>query len=225
MAAAQLRVHQAKLKNIPAAVKGESLFVPGSQTRTVSAVTVRDVLKSGQTYTVEIPYNAPGIFVARSMVVNTTFKLPVTDAGAGQLYSLWRNMAPGAPSGLVVNLSDYYGTALSTGGIMTAAPFSYVWTLEDPRSGKQIADDFMSMYAILPPPPDVTDFVPGSRLLFDAPLVLERDSQLNFLIRPTTDVVQSAVTAGDLTVKIRVELHGTRYFTEQDALRKGARIP
>jgi hypothetical protein len=67
---------------------------------------------------------------------------------------------------------------------------------------------------------------------------MERDSQLSFQFRPITDIVQRAVSAANQPytsdqengkrnneVRVGVELIGTRYFTNQDALNQGAIIP
>lgn len=216
LVATQLRVDQSKLTNVPGAIKGEKLFLPDlSQTRTVNAATVNNTLLSGATYDIEVPYNAQGVFIARSLVVNITFRS--YNAGPPS-YVLW---APMSPLGNVTT-----GETTNTSTASTPAALMYFWNLEDPRSGKRFGDDLMSAMALLP----AWD-IPGGLLTFDTPWMLERDSQLRFMFRPTMDVVQTVSASAESgaprnqAVRVRVELHGTRYFTDQDAMRKGAIIP
>lgn len=228
MAMAQLRVDQARLKNVPGAIKGEKLFTPSVAARTVNAVSVRDICLSGQTYDVEVPYNAAGVFIARSMVVNVSFRQVVSD-NSQTPYVLWHNTrmanaANAAGWGLTTNLA-LFGTGTTSPESGNAAPISYMWNLEDPRSGKRVCDDLVSGMALLPPFETASGFTPGSRLMFDAPWLLERDSQLRFMFRPLMDIVESASISESRTLRLRVEIHGTRFFTDQDAMRKGALIP
>lgn len=216
LAATQLRVDQASLVNVPGAIKGEKIFSPDlGNTRTVSAQTVNDTVLSGSTYDIEVPYNSPGVFVARSLVVSTSFR----DYNVGPpAYVMWWPLIPGGSGTFSVNTN-------SKGSV--ARNLMYFWNLEDPRSGKRFGDDLMSCMALLPP----SSTIPGSRLMFDTPWLLERDSQLRFMFRPIVDIVQTANSSVEdgaprnQAVRVRVELHGTRYFTEQDVMRKGAIVP
>lgn len=235
LVAAQLRTAQAAVVNVPGAIKGERIFAPDTtQTRTVNGTSVNDIVKSGQAYDIEVPYNSPGIFVARSLAVSITFRQWVTDFSQTP-YVLWHNMGPGSAGGgwgLTTNVSLYSTGTTSPGSGPESAPITYMWNLEDPRSGKRFADDLLSCMALLHPVTVAasTTLIPGGRLMFDTPWLLERDSQLKFLFRPITDITQSSAggtenSTRNQAVRVRVELHGTRYFTEQDAMRKGAVVP
>jgi hypothetical protein len=216
------RKAQGRIPNVPSAIKGERIFLPDTgQTRTVDATSVNDIVRSGQVQDIEIPYNAPGIFVARALTVNIACSQVVTDNSQTQ-YTLWHPVAPTGDGETTVNVSPYTtGTTLPLlGG--PCIPFSFLWGLSDPRSGKRFSSDLMSCVALLPP---LANDMPGNVFKFDAPWVLERDSQLNFAFLPLNDLVQTATAGRNQQVRVRVEVHGTRYFTEQDALRKGAQIP
>lgn len=208
------RKAQGSLPNVPSAIKGERIFLPDTaQTRTVAAVSVNDVIKSGQTYDIEVPHNASGIFVARGITVSIACRRVLNGA------VLWQPCVP-QNADLEVNVT--------TVGPDAVIPLSYMWGLSDPRSGKRFSSDLMSCFSLLYPTKVDAGFresyMPGSMLKFDAPWVMERDSQFQFAFRPITNINQTAGQDLDHQVRVRVEVHGTRYFTDQDMLRKGARV-
>lgn len=98
---------------------------------------------------------------------------------------------------------------------------------------------------------EVTPIAPSGRYLELSSWLFERDAQVNFLFRPITPVIQPASSVAspwyyveattspastvpwddrengvrNSAVTVQVELHGTRYYNDQDALRLGARVP
>lgn len=239
MAAVRRRVTQDALPSLPAVVKGERVFVPSTADETVdvnydtTGYAVNYIVRSGQTYVIEVPYNAPGVFVARGLTVTIQARR-YSSSGVS-----WHRMSYAGPQrrgaagigNTTLKISDTVTTTFADRAI------SFFWNISDPRSGRQYADDLVPDLHLLPGTPDVM-VSDGGTLAFHTPWVMERDSQLSFQFRPITDVVQRAVSAGaqpytndqengtrNNSVRVSVELIGTRYFTDQDALNKGAIIP
>lgn len=235
--AVQRRVRQDALKHIPGIVKGERLFEPSTAVESVDVAyntapyNVNYILRSGQTYDIEVPYNNPGIFVVRGLAVTLKVRIVETNGVSWQTVTYPGLTLPNATS-IGATTQKIWDTNTN---YLYNRSVGFFWNLEDPRSGRKYADDLV---------PDL-HLAQGSRLFADggnltlhAPLVLERDGQLTFKFRPVTDLVQRDANAGgqayttDLengkrnnALKVTVELIGTRYFTDQDMLRKGATVP
>lgn len=239
MAAVRRRITQDALPTTPAVVLGERIFTPSTQDETVdvgydtSSYAVNYIVRSGQTYDIEVPYNAPGIFVARAITVTVQARRPEAPGVSWYRMSYAGAQRRGAASvgNSTLKISDTVTTTFPNRAV------SFFWNLQDPRSGRQYADDLVPDLHLLPGTPSI-QVSDGGTLAFHAPWVMERDSQLTFKFRPITDIVQRAVSAGgqpyttdqenskrDNSVRVKVELLGNRYFTDQDMLRKGATIP
>lgn len=132
---------------------------------------------------------------------------------------------------------------------------AFFWNLVDSKSNLRFSDQLVSDQALLPqgfgvPSSVVTNTgsnrgLPagntGGMLRFKTPWPFEHDGQAAFLFRPITPVIQPLASAAytpypfedrennnrvrDSSVTIRIELHGTRYYTARDAMGKGALVP
>jgi hypothetical protein len=128
------------------------------------------------------------------------------------------------------------------GGVLqqgiTYLPF--FWNIIDEKSGRQYAQDWMPHGVLMNSRGGINTLLriaPDSELFeFDTPWLFERDAQVTFLFRPIMDLYQVAASSAVLPygfddrnqgrrnsiATVRVEMHGNRYYEQQDVLKEGA---
>ena len=209
------------------------------------------IILSGQTYRIPILFTPPGVLYAHNLVVGieagyTMFKnqnrpgiTPLND---------YRQVTGGAgvPNGGFVQNNPSVGVIRYTWPQQVEPYLPFLWNIIDEKSGRKYARSWMPHGALLQTRGyngnNAGDGVvhPGddSELFeFDTPWLFERDAQVSFLFRPLMDLYQ--IDTSDSTLPydstddrsggrrferatVRVEFHGNRYYTGQDALKDGA---
>jgi len=208
------------------------------------ALQVNPIFLAGQTYRIPVLFPPPGILQAHNLVVGI-------EAGYTQFAGVARNgitplndyralegngFSAGGFVGPPTTAIQYTWQQQVLGDFTTVMPFiPYFWNIVDEKSGRQYAQDWMPSGALLN---TRGNMIPDSELFeFDTPWQFERDGQVSFLFRPIMDLYQ--IAASDATfpyggiddrsagnrveqATVRVEFHGNRYYTGQDALKDGA---
>jgi hypothetical protein len=228
----------------------------------VSSNPVNYVVRDGQEYNIEIRITGPGVFVAHYFQVQIWQRFYVPAVRQGFWYPVcsflqyhmtaalrpWTtkfSIYPKQPQVPVVPVVDSFDNSFRE--------MNFFWNLREPRSGRQLADTLMSHFMLLPRiPPDVIGSTNSNQRLtlardggffkFATPWLFERDSQLSFLFRPITPILQfDSSLAGnnaavglqyddreqgrrDQSVVVQAEVHGFRFQTTQDAIKAGALI-
>lgn len=130
-----------------------------------------------------------------------------------------------------------------------ASRMNFCWNLIDNKSGNRLSDEWLPDTLLLPaaaqslPYTESRDFplsssASGGCFEFDLPWLFERDADITFQFRPLIPILQPTVATGAVwpsgddrefdggvrnnALTVKVELHGTRHYTEQDAKRAGA---
>lgn len=253
----------------PGAFMGTRLFEPESFSFTLdtdqdntSDNAVNYVVRDGQQYNIEIPMSGPGVFVAEYFQVAVWQRFFVPDANQAFWYPVstlipyhatanrrpWTTLFsvyPQQPQTTSVNIANSFDQAYRQ--------LNYFWNLLDPRSGRRLSDNLMSHLMLLPrltpmitldgfgsqAPATARD---GGLFQFRTPWLFERDSQLTFVFRPITPILQfDSALAGtdaavglpyddrengrrDQSVLVQAEVHGHRFQTAQDAIKAGALV-
>ena len=113
---------------------------------------------------------------------------------------------------------------------------SYVWNLIDRDSGRRLADDWISQQALLPG--GFQSQVDGNLFEFPTPWLFERAGTLDFQFRLTNPIMQLDTAdpfnpfdwddhenngaERNMRVTVRVELHGTKFYSSRDKLLREA---
>lgn len=209
-------------------------------------LTVNPIFLSGQTYRIPVIFTPPGILHANYLNVGietgfTTFN-NVNRFGITPLDDYRRDMGGLFVSELPGDTIRYTQQQQVLGDFAPVMPFiPYFWNIVDEKSGRQYGQDLLPNGALLNTRSNESvdaGVLPDSELFeFDYPWQFERDGQVSFLFRPIMDLYQIASSDAQLPygntddrsggrrvlqATVRVEFHGSRYYTTQDVLKYGA---
>lgn len=240
-----------QVPSAPACISGIKTFTPGQALTTDpdydnDTESIQLFCPTGTTYDVRVPHNTPGVFVAWDVsctVFYTQQVVVVTNQPAVEIDTtiMLRSSDPitmqnGTADG-DMSTPKYLKVPLSYANSPVEA-MNYFWNLQDPRSGRSLSDQLIPDVVMLPPATPLPkyeisgDVLGGERgqftgdgwMRFDAPWVMERDTELVFQWRPLVEIYQLASNTTPTTVSVRVDIHGIKYFFEQDFLNQGARL-
>lgn len=207
------------------------------------------IVRSGQIYDIDVQFPGEGVFVAEYLRVQIYQRHFNPNVGVVQIKM---NIPEGRPylndgaaaaslpvtaenQRFCVNVPDVAANPARPG-----RKLEWFWNITERRSGRKYADDFLSCRFLLNQTPRFQTSVKDGDLfrLGKPPWVFERDSQIQFHFLPIMDVFQldpsSAIlpygyndrengnSVRDCSVTVRVEFHGAKFLTVQDALKYGA---
>ncbi len=206
------------------------------------------VLRSGQTYDIDVQLPGDGVFVAKYLRVAIYQRHFRPNVGP-----LW--MKIGIPEGRPylndANAAATLPVTAENQRFMVNVPdvqanpsrpnrkLEWFWNIIEKRSGRKYADDYLSGRFLLQQNPRYNNSVKdGDVFELDGVWTFERDSQFQFQFMPIMDVFQLSPTSPilpygyddrennglirDSSIKIRVEVHGAKFLNMQDALKYGA---
>lgn len=199
------------------------------------------ILRSGNNYTIDIQMPGDGVFVATQMKVSLYFRLFVPGQGVmnipmSQVDSIFEVLFGED------KFSQRLGIAVdNTRALGRSNRVHFFWNLIDRSSGRRYSDHPVPSYFMTPQSePVLTTPRDGDIFKFNVPWTFERDSQLEFEFRPITDFFQVDPTSAILPhgfddreqngtsrnngVTVRIELHGEKYLSMQDAMKYGAKF-
>lgn len=253
----------------PSCYVGEKVFEPETAAfdlavtskNATATKSVNYIVRDGQSYTIPVKMPGPGVFVATHMAVSIKQRFYNPNIGAmwcgvgpmlNQVYYSFASAAD-VPTGYTSiktpynqNFSLFPIWSFSTGSANPAPGYlqpraqCYLWNVLNSKSGRRLADDYMSHTLLLPRQnPNTNLYVrDGGFFEFPSSWLFERDGEATFEYYPITPILQyaSSVDGTDLdldfddrengvrkqSVRVRVEIHGYRFETDQDAMREGA---
>jgi len=258
-----------EMTGIPASYKRDYVFAPDPQIVSVPAylqsnnsfytvaagnVNSNYVVRSGQSYMIDLQIPGDGVFVAKYLSVSIYQRL-FDPVNGPQRISMFNKLINQRSSNRLVQEALKWCISFrddaqfpESGTVEVQRTLEYFWNIIDQSSGRKFSDALLSCNFLLPigfPNPMSDVFRPGpikDSDIFDLgkPWIFERDSQVQFEFRPITDVFQLDPGSGLLphtfndrevidtvrneSVTVRVELHGAKFLTKQDALKHGARF-
>jgi hypothetical protein len=222
-------------------------FPTNQEAGTFIALNCNPIILSGVTYRVPIMLPPPGVFQAHNLVVDIEAGFlefngqqrpgifPLNDYRQTSLLGDWGAQPSTGP--LTFTLKQQV-----LGTFATALPYlPFFWNLVDEKSGRQYSESLIPSGALLNTrgQSQLNRVSPDSELFeFDAPWLFERDAQLAFHFRPIMDLYQIDAASATLPwgtadknqgrrnnqATLRVELHGVRFYDEQDVLKDGAQL-
>jgi len=219
-----------------------------------SSVMSQYVVRDGSTYEIPISFPPPGVMLIRFLQVKLYQRVFVPDVGPMQVPMQYGNYFLFDPLTGAFQTKKFAfpdNTVPTHLNLVYSRRSSFFWNLIDMKSGARYSDELVCDQTLLPQPLGIPitgngslGLTPGGStgryLEFDTPWLFERDAQLTFLYRPINPVIQPAANSGYMpyafddreqlntvrnsAVTVQIELHGTRYVTDQDAMREGARV-
>lgn len=209
----------------PHAYKNDVLFVadPNEVPFDVGDGTlVRRVIPDGRLLSIPIVIEGPGVFVARYLCV-TVYQFVSGSTGQRYAVPLGKSYLPpsvgGAVDTLKFGLNFGFGLpGLSIYGNDRNIGLNFFWNLIDRDSERRLADGLISQQALLPG--GFQNQVDGNLFEFPVPWLFERAGMLEFQFQPVIPLLEDS-TAPQAAL-VRVEVHGTKFITERDALLREA---
>lgn len=209
---------------------------------------VNIVVPSGQGFTIPVVMAGPGVFVARSLTV-TLYQRLVIDGTSPRV--VWVTL-PYGRTFFDVGTAGVALQATQKWSIMANASFdnlanswnndhewgtNFFWNLTDADSQRRLSDDLLPDQVLCPQ--GWQHQADGNIYRLGSPWLFERAGIANFEIQFINDVLQLDPSAGinaingndDLendgsvrnqSLRVRVELHGTRFYNERDQLLREA---
>jgi hypothetical protein len=216
-----------------------------------ASVPVSYVVRDGVAHSVPIKMSGPGVFMARYLSVQFYQRVwggDGHDGGFGNReYWYQIPVKKFVPSDFAENTTTTINSTrkFSLANDLTSNQWSsdrylvgvnYFWNLIDGDSGRRYGEDWIPDMALLPQ--GYQNEVNGNLLEFPVPWLFERAGVLDFQFQLVTPILQLAPSNGTFpfqwddreegdtvrnqSVKVRVELHGTKFYTGRDLVLREA---
>jgi hypothetical protein len=245
-------------EGVPASYVGETVFSPESASFDLDVYNEGDnpanvqpvnyVVRDGQTQSVPIVLQGPGVFMARFIKVKFFQRYNDPDLGPMRLpipigktfFDLNQNIAGAQLSTRLQTIKWhlFYDVAGFNELLRDRlVGINYFWNIIDRDSERQLSGDFIADTALLHQ--GYQNQVNGDLMEFDVPWLFERAGIVDFQFRLINPILQLAATSAsfpfsgkddrenngtvrDQRVIVRVELHGTKHYSERDQVLREA---
>jgi len=226
------------------------ITVDSARVGRVGAEPCNIVVPDGLLHTVPVIFEGPGVFVARYLVVTFYQRILLRDAGGGFTAQIPRHQE--AFYEIPQTKTTLQGkTALQTGKISLADQVTlnrmgadriaigtnFFWNLVDRDSDRRLSNDLISSHILLPG--SYQNEMDGDLFEFAVPWLFERAGSVDFQFQLINPILQLDPTSANFpfngiddreenntvrnqSVTVRVELHGTKFYSERDLLLREA---